>query len=152
MDVEELLAGVPHQVQASSERPDLRYEIVGDLIATHGAPGGPVVHAVGAAGPAAGEGTMGPVYRRMPGGGVVVPTGRVFVRFAEGERAEDHGAELAEAGYDIEEVPSYAPHAAWVRARDRDIGGALAHLDRLQAHPAIKNVEPQMLGEVSRRD
>ena len=152
MDPEELLARVPHQVAASSERPELRYEIADDLIATHGGPDGPVTHAVGAAGPPAGQGAIGPVYRRMPGGGLVVPTGRVLVRFAEGEPAEAHRAELADAGYEIEEVLSYAPHAAWLRACSGDIGDTLAQLDCLRAQPGIENVEPQMLGEVSRRD
>ena len=151
MDPEELLARVPHQVAASSERPELRYEIADDLIATHGGPDGPVTHSVGAAGAAA-QGAIGPVYRRMPGGGLVVPTGRVLVRFAEGEAAEVHRADLADAGYEIEEVLSYAPHAAWLRACSGDIGDTLAQLGRLAAHPGVENVEPQMLGEVSRRD
>ena len=152
MDPEELLARVPHQVAASSERPELRYEIAEGMIATHGGPDGPVTHAVGAADASAGAGTIGPVYRRMPGGGLVVPTGRVLVRFAEGEAAEGHRAELADAGYEIEEVLSYAPHAAWLRACSGDIGDTLAQLDRLAAQPGVENVEPQMLGEVSRRD
>lgn len=164
VDAEELLGRVPRQLAVSSQRPEPGYEIAEDLIATHGGPDGPVTHtlvriegiavrpAAQVSGAPADPATIGPVYRRMPGGALVVPTGRVLVRFAEGEPAERHRQELAEAGYDIEEVLSYAPHAAWLRARGGDIGDSLSHLDRLTAQTGIENVEPQMLGEVSRRD
>jgi hypothetical protein len=164
VDVEKLLARVPRRLPVSTQRPELRYEIADGLIATHGGPanqGAPallpaegiaVLPAAEVAGITADHVTIGPVYRRVPGGGLVVPTGRVLVRFAEGTPAEHHRDELAEAGYDIEEVLSYAPHAAWLRAPSRDIGDTLAQLDRLVAHPGIENVEPQMVGEVSHRD
>ena len=156
VDPEELLARAPRRLPASTERPELRYEIADDLIATHGRLGRPLeqlVRPVAEAGGAAiAPTTLGPVYRRMPGGSLVVPTGRVLVRFAEGEPVERHRDELAGAGYEIDEVLSYAPHAAWLRARSGDIADTLAGLDRLAAQPGIENVEPQMVGEVSRRD
>jgi len=164
VDAEDMLARVPRKLAASTQQPDLKYEIADDLIATHGGPEGPVPHAlqlteaiavqpVAEAGEApAGRATIGPVYRRMPGGSLVVPTGRVLVRFAEGQAAERHREELADAGYDIEEVLSYAPHAAWLRACSGDVGDTLTHLDRLAANSGIENVEPEMVGEISRRD
>ena len=156
VDAEELLARAPRQLPLSTERPELRYEIADDLIATHGELERPLAQTVGPAveaeDAATGQTTLGPVYRRVPGGGLVVPTGRVLVRFAEGEPVERHRDELAGAGYDIEEVLSYAPHAAWLRARSGDIADTLAGLDRLAAQPGIENVEPQMVGEVWRRD
>ena len=162
MDAEELLARVPRQLAASSQQPDLRYEIADDLIATHGGPEGPVAHALQlteaiavqpvaeAGGAPEGAATIGPVYRR-PGGSLVVPTGRVLVRFAEGQPAEGHREELAAAGYAIDEVLSYAPHAAWLRACSGDVGDTLTHLGRLAANSGIENVEPEMVGEISRR-
>lgn len=153
---------VPRRIAVSSGRPDLGYEIADDLIAIHGGPEGAVAHQaaegiamvpVAEARAMAGDGgTFGPIYRRAKGGGLVVPTGRVLVRFAEGEPAEHHRDELADAGFDIEDVLSYAPHAAWLRARSGDIADALAGLDRLAARPGVEHVEPQMLGEAARRD
>ena len=49
-----------------------------------------------------------PVYRLLPDGPVVVPTGLVFARFADNVGAEDRRADLSRAGYDIESVPAYA--------------------------------------------
>ncbi len=156
MDPEELLARAPRQLPVSTERPELRYEIADDLVATLGQPEQSLAQTVRplveVAGAATGETTIGPVYRRVPGGGLVVPTGRVLVRYVEGEPVERHRDELAGAGYDIDEVLSYAPHAAWLRARSGDIADTLAGLDRLAAQPGIENVEPQMVGDVSRRD
>lgn len=159
-----MLARAPRQLPMSCERPELRYELAHDLIAIHGGaarPGasalmpaeGIAVHPAGhLSGMVADEATVGPVYRRVPSGSVVVPTGRVLVRFAESEIAEHHRAELAEAGYDIEEALSYAPHAAWLRAHTPSIAETLAGLDQLATRPGIENVEPQMVGEVSHRD
>ena len=93
----------------------------------------------------------GPVYRHLPGGDVVVPTGRVLVRLAPGNAVHAHGAELAAAGYMIDAVLSYAPHAAWVRAATGRIADALGGLGVLTRMPGIEHVEPQLIGEVSRR-
>lgn len=98
-----------------------------------------------------GEGTIGPVYRREPGGGVAVPTGRALVRFAEGEAAAERGDELAAAGYKLEGVPRYAPHAAWVRASGGGIAETLQNLDRLERLPGVENVEPQMISRAEPR-
>jgi len=97
------------------------------------------------------EGTIGPVYRREPGGGLAVPTGRALVRFAEGESAAERGDELAATGYKLEGVPRYAPHAAWVRASDGGIAETLRNLDRLGRLPGVENVEPQMISSAEPR-
>lgn len=150
----------PRTLRSSTERPGPRYELADDLIAIHGAgrtegavltlSGGRIsvepVDAVSAEGLA--DAALGPVYRRTPGGLLAVPTGRVVVRFAEGDRADRHTEELAEAGYDLEEVLAYAPHAGWVRPSGGGIPDALRKLDRLEKVIGVENVEPQMLGEV----
>lgn len=163
MSAEDALGRVPLRLAVSSEQTGLSYEIADELVATHGGPeptsGNPLQLAGGIAVVPKAEGIrgtgeqapVGPVYRRMPGGSVVVPTGRVLVRFAEGDSAERHRDDVNAAGYDIDEVLSYAPHAAWVRARTGDICDALAGLDELAAQPGVENVEPQVVGEVSRR-
>jgi hypothetical protein len=86
-----------------------------------------------------------PVYALESGGTPAVPTGRVFVRFAERVRAESRRAELDQAGYVIVEIPAYAPHAAWVRAANGDIGTSLIQLSALNQVPDVRHVEPQML-------
>lgn len=86
-----------------------------------------------------------PVYGRGEGVLPAVPTGRVFVRCEEGERLEQHGAELARAGYDLERVSSFAPHAGWVRAASGSVADALAGLSRLQSLAGLVHVEVQWL-------
>jgi hypothetical protein len=93
----------------------------------------------------------GTVYRRRPGGEPVVATGRAFVRFPEGESAEAHREALAAAGFELEEVPSYAPNAAWVRAGDGSVAAALHGIDALARLPGVERVEPQLVGEAARR-
>ena len=75
-------------------------------------------------------------------------TGRVFVRFADGQRAADATAQLRAAGYEIERTLSWAPNALWVRpAPDRD-GRATdpeAGLHALARIPGVVKVEPELL-------
>jgi hypothetical protein len=94
--------------------------------------------------------SVGPVYRRS-GGSLAVPTGRVFVRLGEGESVRTRTSELEAAGFQVEEVPSYAPHAAWVRPASGRIADALGSLDRLRRLPGVEHVEPQLVGEVARK-
>ncbi len=160
MDVKELLESVPRVVPHSRQRPELQYELADELIATpaaghepgalHVVEGGMTVRAANEGGVPEATPVM-PVYRRGHGGGVVVPTGRVLVRFADGDSAEAHRRDLAAAGYHLEEVLSYAPQAGWASATSGSIGDTLARLDRLEAVPGIENIEVQMVGEVGRR-
>jgi hypothetical protein len=94
---------------------------------------------------AAGEGTLGPVYALQPGGTPAVPTGLLFVRFADGVPAEARRPAFEQAGYEIVKSPRYAPHTAWVRSRSRDMAAALEGLPALERLPDVENVEPQML-------
>ncbi|HEX2043192.1 MAG TPA: hypothetical protein VHF24_11205 [Acidimicrobiales bacterium] len=149
MDVRELLGSVPEVVPHSSQRSDLRYELAEDLVATFEA--GDVAVRPLDAGDIDDASAVVPVYRRGDGGGVVVPTGRVLVRFPDGDSADAHRDELAAAGYYLEEVLGYAPQAGWVRATSGRIADTLGHLDRLEGVPGIENVEVQMVGEVGRR-
>lgn len=128
----------PTELAAGTHNPAVRYRIAPELVAVRNSGG--TTSAVPAGPPG------GPVYRRVPGGEPVVPTGRVLVRFSPDQQAEARGADLATVGYEIDEVLSYAPSAAWVRSADGDVAGALASLDRLAALPDVENVEPQMIG------
>jgi hypothetical protein len=73
------------------------------------------------------------------------------VRFAEGDSPEHHREGIVEAGYEIDQVLAYAPHAAWVRARSGRIPDALARLPSLEALPGVEHVEPQMVSPASPR-
>jgi hypothetical protein len=95
--------------------------------------------------------TVGPVYRLGADGPLAVPTGLVFARFREGVAVESRRDELERAGYEVVEVPSYAPHAAWLRARSGEIADALADTAALEALPDMEGVEPQMLMPAARR-
>jgi hypothetical protein len=86
-----------------------------------------------------------PVYALEPGGALAVPTGQLFVRFAEGVSAASRAEALREAGYQLVDSPRYAPHTAWVRSLAGDIGAALSGVNRLATLPDVEHVEPQML-------
>lgn len=86
---------------------------------------------------------ISPVY--MAGTSLAVPSGLVFVRFVKDITAESQRPALKQAGYAIDEVPVYAPNAAWVRDEGRDIATALKHIDRLEKLAHVENVEPQLL-------
>jgi hypothetical protein len=158
VDVEEVLAEAPDELRAGPYERGPSYALARDLFATHGAAprapttvalGGSIsVHPVERTATDGLEGVaVGPVYRRVPGGGVAVPTGRALVRFGEGDSADRHRQELAEAGYDVEEALAYAPQAAWVRAKSGRITDTLTDLARLEIVPGVEHVEPQMVSE-----
>jgi hypothetical protein len=90
-------------------------------------------------------------YGPSPASSPWAPTGRVFIRFAEGTRAETRRASIESAGYAIEQVPGFAPQAAWVRALSGSVRDGLSGLVRLLALPGVQAVEPQLLGERSLR-
>lgn len=89
--------------------------------------------------------TMTPVYALAPNGAPAVPTGRVFVRFADHVRIEDRRDALRKAGYVVTQTLPYAPHAAWVMPAEGRIADSLAGLAALQTLPDMMNVEPQLL-------
>lgn len=99
----------------------------------------------------AAAGKVLPVYRAQPSGAFAIPTGRVWVRFAEGVEATRQREALAKAGFSIEESPGWAPQAAWVRASSGKIADALAAAARLSALPKVEQVEPQILTAIARK-
>jgi hypothetical protein len=165
MRLREVLDASPARLPLrSTPQGGVAYELARDLVAIHGGTPGPEAVAAFEAENIAVEpiadaerrgierGAAGPVYRRIPGGGLAVPTARAFVRFVEGDAPSRHEAELAAAGYELEEVPSYAPQAAWVRAAGGRVTDALQHLERLERLPGVESVEPQLLVESAHRD
>lgn len=90
---------------------------------------------------------VGPVYSAGPGGPIAVPTGRVFVRFADGIRADRHRKQFEAAGFDIDRMLSYAPNAVWLRPTTGGVARALPGLAALAKLPGVAHVEPQLLLE-----
>ncbi len=97
------------------------------------------------------QATIGPIYTLQPDGSLAVPTGMVFIRFAEKVDVESHREAIEQAGYQIAQTLSYAPHAAWVRAQSGKISDALTGISKLEAIPNVENVEPQMLMAIVNR-
>jgi hypothetical protein len=124
-------AEAPRDIAVSTAQPDQRYELVVDP---------------------ARDADADPRYRRVPGGEVVVPTGRLLVRFEDAERAADHAVDLADVGFEVDEVLSYAPQAAWVRPASGSVVDALRGVERLSELPGVVAVEPQMIGKRAQRD
>lgn len=91
-----------------------------------------------------------PVYE-LPGGALGVPTGRLFARFREGTDARAQSRVLKGVGYEIVEIPGWAPHAAWIRAAGGDLRRSLENLPALEGVAGIEKVEPQMLARAARR-
>ncbi|MEH2239001.1 hypothetical protein [Nostoc sp.] len=91
--------------------------------------------------------TLSPIYTLQSNGSLAVPTGLVFIRFAEGVDVESQREVINRAGYEIAQSLGYAPHAAWLRAQSGNIADAIAGIPQLEAIPKVENIEPQMLME-----
>lgn len=86
-----------------------------------------------------------PVYQTLPAGSLLVPTGAVFIRFAEGEDVNSRTRDIERAGYRIAEIPPYATHAAWVRAASGSVRDALLGVEKLAGLSGVENVAPQFV-------
>ncbi|MBE8999498.1 hypothetical protein IQ274_15000 [Nostoc sp. LEGE 12447] len=93
------------------------------------------------------QGKLSPVYTIEPNGSLAVPTGLVFIRFAEGVDVKSQHEAINRAGYEVVKSLDYAPHAAWLRAQSGNIADAIAKIPQLEAIPKVENIEPQMLME-----
>lgn len=91
------------------------------------------------------DGPVIPVYAAGDRGPLAVPTGRIFVRLTEGVRADERRQQFRSAGFDIDQLPAYAPNAAWLRPTQGGIEQALPALDTLRALADVVHVEPQLV-------
>lgn len=153
------LTAFPAQLKHSTEHPQRVYQRAADLYAVQedevvaSAPAEQSLRtddghrvAIHRCAPGAAPRGAQAVYVEAAGGQRMVPSGRVFVRFADTVKAESRRALLLAAGFRITALPSYARHAAWLEADDRVAAHALAGVSRLEALPDVENVEPQWLG------
>lgn len=158
---DDCFADYPCQVYADSAHPDSVYRRVSGYYAVHEwrrgapAPGAVMVWNDGAMAVFRGDPddavsaaqTLTPVYRLEPAGPLAVPTGLVWIRFAETVIAETQSAAITALGYQVVEVPAYAPFGAWLRGASGNVAEALSGLARLAALPEVENLAPQMLME-----
>ena len=86
-----------------------------------------------------------PVYRLGAEGPLAVPSGRVFVRFSEGTSMSDRRAEVEAAGFEIDDILSYAPQAGWLSPRSGRVADALRRFPALARIAYAEAVEPQLL-------
>lgn len=159
----------PAELKHSTEQPEIVYHRSGELFAVHGEsaesrPDPPVLTLTGAGGEPiqvyrgeppprsarAGSPAITPVYERSSRG-VVVPTGRVFVRFRDGVEASRRVADVKGAGYRVTATLAYAPNALWLESGDGSMAAALANIAGLEALDDVVNVEPQLVALRSRR-
>ncbi len=136
----------------STAHPELRYELVEDFVAdpTASDPSASI-RAVPAPSASGTEAEAAPVYRRAPEGDMVVPTGRILVRFADGDEAADHEEDLQAVGCVVDQVLPYATNTAWVRAATGNVTDGLQALDRLAKVRGVVALEPEMIGSRSAR-
>jgi hypothetical protein len=97
--------------------------------------------------PARSEAGKDPVatYVLQPGGSTAKPTGRIFIRLADGVNISERSDEIEKAGYEIAEKIDYAPNAGWLTERSGSVEKALAGIEKLESIKDVENVEPQML-------
>ncbi|BDI17670.1 hypothetical protein ANSO36C_34720 [Nostoc cf. commune SO-36] len=93
------------------------------------------------------QGVLSPIYTLQSNGSLAVPTGQIFIRFAEGVEVESQREAINQAGYEVAQSLPYAPHSAWLRARSGKIVDAIAGISQLEAIANVESVEPQMLME-----
>lgn len=86
-----------------------------------------------------------PVYQLQPSGPLAVPTGKVYIRFAEGIEAASRRGEIERAGYEIVKTSQYVPHTAWLQSTSGSIAQSLSNIHALESLADVENVEPQML-------
>lgn len=163
----DILAKFPQKIEVSSRPGAQSYTLMPGYYALHGQPSG-----AGAPDPAyllnegqiavfeglPDQGTvasapdkLSAAYSLTPGGSPAVPTGLVFIRFADGVKIGERTQEIKEAGFEVAETLAYAPNAAWLRARSGDIADALNGLRAVEKISNVESVEPQMLMETARR-
>lgn len=136
----------PAELAPSAAQPGVSYERVAGLHATATREGSE---------PALRDGDppsgAWPVYRSKSDGQLAVATGRIFARFADGERAADRADAFRRAGYEIEKMLPWAENAIWLHAPEAGVAAALAGVPRLAALPGAVSVEPELLRQRAKK-
>ncbi len=159
MSPSNLFRDFPERLRASTERPEASYTRVPGYHAVHH--GREQADTTGAVMTLKEEGiavyrgepdenhpdtiSLTPVYSLQPSGPLAVPTGKVFIRFAQGVEAASRRQEIESAGYEIAQISKYTPHTAWLQSTSSTIAHSLSNIHALESLADVENVEPQML-------
>lgn len=90
-------------------------------------------------------------YRAKESGTSVKATGRIHVRCADADAADEAQAAWEQLGFEVVQRPSWAPETAWIARRDGDSGRALSSLETLAELEGVVQVEPELLLERAKR-
>ena len=86
-----------------------------------------------------------PVYAASEVSTPAVATERVFLRLDEQSSPRNLKTRLEKLGFVLAEIPSYAPHCAWLEPASGRVDEALSKLGELRALPHVAHVDPQLL-------
>jgi len=86
-----------------------------------------------------------PVYAPTGSSPPAVVTQRIFVRLDQDTRFETVRESVEALGFRIDDIPSHAPHCAWLEPESGGVGDSLSKLALLRALPRVVNAEPQVL-------
>lgn len=92
-----------------------------------------------------------PVYALGGEGGLAIPTGRVFLRFADGVDFAAKAPELEAAGFRPVGAPGRATNAGWAAPSSSQPADGLNAIDRLADLPDLAHAEPQLLRPAARK-
>ena len=165
--MKEVFANYPKKIKASTQHAENYYLFQTGVYAVHGEVPPPCQAAVMVTieegnvvickgnpdelPPSIDRNALTPVYALQSSGPLAVPTGLVFIRFANNITAVNQKKALKSIGYIIDQELAYAPQALWLKPANGDIAFALNNVAALEALPHVENVEPQMLMESARR-
>jgi hypothetical protein len=92
-----------------------------------------------------------PVYAAAENTPPAVATERLFLSLRDDLAIDSVRDDIDTLGFDIDDLPAYAPHSAWLRPKSGLVVDALSKLERLRALPGAARVDPQLLRPVSRK-
>lgn len=92
-----------------------------------------------------------PVYAANDASTPAVATERLFLRLDEQTSPRDLETKLRTLGFVVSEIPSYAPHCAWLAPASGRVDEALSKLASLRALPHVAHVDPELLRPRSAR-
>lgn len=92
-----------------------------------------------------------PVYAAAENSPPAVATERLFLRLRDDFAIDSVRDDIDTLGFDIDDLPAYAPHSAWLRPKSGLVVDALSKLESLRALPGAARVEPQLLRPMGRK-
>jgi hypothetical protein len=137
-------------LRTAGDAPVLTLDVDGDSIRVYRGAAPPAPAAQPRAADGRGDRVLAVYARDASGKALAVPTGRVFVRFADSHNAESYAEKLSALGYRIVQTVSYAPNAAWLESTAGP-SAALKNIDKIESLANVVNVEPQMIAPKSAR-